>query len=47
VPDDHKSSAKSLERAGFTKAAEEPYAGFVRFELKRSNSADSYMTIED
>ena len=34
VPDHHKASAKSLERAGFLQAAEEPASGFLRYELR-------------
>ena len=33
VPDDHKASAKSLERAGFARSAQPPAVGFIRFEI--------------
>jgi Acetyltransferases, including N-acetylases of ribosomal proteins len=34
VPEDHKASAKSLVRAGFSQAPEAPAPGFLRFELR-------------
>jgi RimJ/RimL family protein N-acetyltransferase len=36
VPDNHKASAKSLERAGFTASTEKPAHGFTRFEIKKT-----------
>ena len=38
IPEDHVASAKSLERAGYSKADEVPSVGFVRFVKRRTGA---------